>query len=159
MDDTATPDGLRSRDFNLRDARPTDIPELMSIRSSVRENALTSTTLDAADYERALTAEGRGWVCEVDGRVVGFVDARPGHGDIWALFVREAYEGRGIATALMDEAEAWMFAQGLEEIRLTTMPGTRAERLYERRGWTRCGVTESGDVELVLRRRERAERG
>ena len=137
--------------FTLRDARPEDIPELMSIRNSVRENPLTTMILTAAHYERAMTSEGRMWVACVDDTIAGFVNARHVHGDIWALFVREAYERRGIARALMDVAESRMFSQGLGEIHLTTGPGTRAERLYRARGWKQRGVAADGDLQFALR--------
>lgn len=135
-----------------RPARVDDIPDLMSIRGSVRENALVSTVLTEDDYVRAMTTEGRAWVCEVDGEVVGFSCGRTARGDIWALFLRQAYEGRGIGSALMDMAERWMFEQGLEEIWLVTAPGTRAERLYQRRGWVERGMKPTGEAEYVLSR-------
>lgn len=120
---------------DVRPARLTDIPALMEIRASVRENALVALRLSREDYVQALTVDGRGFVCDVDGQSVGFVCGRPSTGDIWALFVREAYQGRGIGSALLDIAESWMFEQGLAALTLTTAPGTRAERLYRLRGW------------------------
>lgn len=130
-----------------------DIADLIAIRNAVRENALVSTVLTADDYARAMTVEGRAWLCEADGETVGFACGRLVQGDIWALFMRESHEGRGIGSALMDLVEAWMFEQGIEQIWLTTSPGTRAERLYRRRGWVQRGMKPSGEAEYVLRRR------
>ena len=84
---------------------------------------------------------------------MGFVCGRPPKKDIWALFVRPEYEGRGIGTALMTLVEAWMFEQGLEALTLSTAPGTRAERLYQRRGWEDGGV--AGPFERTYRLRKR----
>jgi GNAT superfamily N-acetyltransferase len=126
-------------------AQVADIPALMEIRGAVRENQLVNLRLGPKDYLQALTTDGRGWVCEHDGRVVGFVCGRPAKKDVWAVFVSPESEGRGIGTALMALIETWMFEQGLDAITLTTAPGTRAERLYQRRGWKAdgpCGLVE-----------------
>lgn len=137
-----------------RPARVDDIGDLMSIRNNVRENALVSTVLTADDYVQAMTVDGRAWVCEVAGEIVGFACGRTVQGDIWALFLRETHEGQGIGSALMGIVELWMFEQRLDEIWLVTSPGTRAERLYQRRGWVKRGIKPTGEVEYVLRRPE-----
>lgn len=134
----------------VRDATLEDIEEMMSIRNSVRENALVNTVIARDDYVKAMTQEGRAWVCEVEGTVVGFSCGRPDPGDIWALFVRESFEGRGIGNRLMDAVEAWMFEQGLDEIWLRTSPNTRADRLYRHRGWNCLGLQSSGELEFRL---------
>jgi GNAT superfamily N-acetyltransferase len=121
--------------YRYRPATVEDIPVLMEIRNAVRENQLVSTRLTRDDYEWALTIDGRGWVCEDEGVVVGFVCGRTTQKDIWALFMRESHEGRGIGYALMEIIEEFMFGEGLAEIFLRTAPKTRAERLYKRRGW------------------------
>lgn len=141
---------MSSDEVQYRTARVEDIDVLMDIRNGVRENALVNTVLTKEDYVQALTTEGRAWVCEADGQVVGFSCGRPGKGDIWALFLRQAYEGRGIGNALMQLVEDWMFTQGLAEIWLVTSPGTRAERLYQRRGWSERGMTAHGEAKYIL---------
>ncbi len=124
---------------------------MMTIRNGVRENALISTVIDAEDYRQAMFRDGRAWVCEADGAVVGFSCGRTVQGDVWALFVDRGYEGRGIGSGLMDRVEAWMFDQGVTEIWLVTAPGTRAERLYQRRGWHALGLQPSGEMKFRLR--------
>lgn len=135
-----------------RPARVEDIPDLMSIRNSVRENALVSTVLTTDDYVQAMTVDGRAWVCEVAGEIVGFSCGRRVQGDIWALFVRQAHEGQGIGGALLQLVERWMFEQGLDEVWLVTAPDTRAERLYQHRGWTKIRLEATGEVKYVLSR-------
>jgi len=129
-----------------------DIPRLMCIRNGVRENALVSTTLTSEDYRKAMFDDGCAWVCEIDGMVVGFANARDVHADIWALFVDEGFERRGVGTGLMDLAEAWIFERGIDTVRLRTAPGTRAERLYLERGWSRVGTSPQGEAVLELTR-------
>ena len=125
--------------LEYRPAQLADIPALMEIRGAVRENRLVNLRLTPADYVQALTVDGRAWVCKDDGQVVGFVCGRPEKKDIWALFVRPESEGRGIGTALLALIETWLFDQGLDAISLSTAPGTRAERLYKKRGWRAQG--------------------
>ena len=138
--------------LHYRPAEVADIPALMAIRNGVRENRLVSMVIGHDDYLAALTLDGRAWVCEDDGEVVGFVCGRPRHRDVWALFLLESHHRRGIGNALMEIVEAWMFEQGVEEIQLSTAPGTRAERLYQRRGWRSLGALPSGEVAYCLRR-------
>jgi GNAT superfamily N-acetyltransferase len=127
----------------LRPATVDDIAAMKAIRDGVRENALTSGPIEHADYVRGITVDGRAWVAEVDGEVVGFACGRLVQRDIWALFVREDHEGRGIGRALMDLVERWML-DNVPRIELATEPGTRAERFYRRRGWTCDGATANG---------------
>ena len=43
-----------------------------------------------------MTKDGRAWLCESDGEIVGFVNGRLVQGDIWTLFLRQPHEGQGI---------------------------------------------------------------
>jgi hypothetical protein len=58
---------------SFREATIQDIPQIQMVRHSVRENVLSDpglvTDKDCADY---LIRRGRGWVCESDGKIVGF---------------------------------------------------------------------------------------
>ncbi len=129
-----------------------DIPALMLIRNSVRENRLVTKSIGHEEYVTALTVDGRAWLCESDGEVVGFVCGRLKQADIWALFLKQEYERRGIGSELMALVERWMFSNDLPSIVLTTAPGTRAERLYLRRGWIRVGTEPSGEAMFRLDR-------
>jgi GNAT superfamily N-acetyltransferase len=139
--------------IEYRAAKLADIPALMEIRGAVAENRLVHLRLESGDYVQALTLEGHGFVAEADGQLVGFACGRPVHKDIWALFVRPAYEGRGIGSALLGLTVQWLFMQGLEEIVLTTAPGTRAERLYQRKGWEDVGPAGSAERRYRLRKK------
>ena len=125
---------------------------MKEIRDNVRENALISAVIEHPDYEQAISIDGRAWVCIDGGVVVGFVCGRLAQRDIWALFVRQSHERRGIGDALMAVVEEWMFDQGVDCIVLTTEPGTRAENLYRRRGWQCDGTTATGELRFSRRR-------
>ncbi|HEY4058178.1 MAG TPA: GNAT family N-acetyltransferase [Kofleriaceae bacterium] len=140
-------------DPRIRIAIAADIPAMKLIRDNVRENALVTRTIGESDYAKAM-AVGRAWVALDGDEVVGFACARLREGDVWALFVRESHEVRGLGTALMNEVEAFMFANGIDPILLTTAPGTRAERLYRKRGWiAEPALMKSGDLAFSLRKR------
>ncbi len=138
--------------LHFREARPGDIPRMKEIRDNVTENRLTSRSIEAADYEKALFAEGKGWVCLDETTLVGFSCGRLSQRDVWALFVDASYEGRGIGGRLMDFLEEWMFANGCQEITLSTAVGTRAERLYRRRGWRPVGMVAEVEIQFRLSR-------
>ena len=137
----------------VRIATVADVPAMKHIRDNVRENALVSGRIEEADYEQAITVDGRAWVAVDDDVVVGFACGRLVQRDIWALFLRESHERRGIGNALLATVEAWMFGEGVERIVLTTEPGTRAEKLYRRRNWQCDGANAAGELQFSLQRR------
>lgn len=121
------------------------------VRLAVRENALLDPgRITHADYLAALDAVGHTWVVEVDGAVVAFATGYR-DGSVWALFVEPAHEGRGYGTALHAVVVDWLFSLGHARLRLTTGPGTRAERFYLARGWQPAGTDPGGDVQLERR--------
>ena len=130
----------------LRPAERRDVLAIQRVRHSVRENRLTSTVISDADVVEAIERTGRGWVVEVDGEVVAFAVGNAETGNIWALFVDPAHEGRGHGRRLHDEMLAWLWGRGLERLWLTTAPGTRAQRFYEAAGWQNGGVQPSGEL-------------
>ena len=60
--------------------------------------------------------------------------------NLWQLFVRPAWQGRGIATVLIEAAASEARRRGFTRMRLWTPQGQRrARRFYEREGWTQTG--------------------
>ncbi len=133
--------------MQVRTATAADIPAMQAVRLAVRENALSSPhRITAEDYSSAL-AQGCGWVAEVSGVVVGFAFGQRS-GNVWALFVDPAHEGRGIGRALHSELVRWMEHNARRPIWLTTAPATRAEGFYRAHGWIDCGMAQSGERRL-----------
>ena len=61
--------------------------------------------------------------------------------NLWQLFVRPPWQGRGVATRLMRTAEAEARRRGFTRIRLwTPRDAARARRFYEREGWAATGA-------------------
>lgn len=139
--------------LSYREATLDDIPDLIEIRLSVTENVLS----DPGSVTPAVCAEylgdiGKGWVCEADGRLVGFSIACLRDSSIWALFIRPGYEGQHIGGTLLKYAVDWLFAMAAEKIFLTTGADTRADRFYEGQGWSRGELLPNGEVCFTLPR-------
>lgn len=127
-----------------RRARHDDIPDLMAIRASVRENVLSDPARIPADaYRRWIDGPGI-WLWDDAGSVLGFAAADPRDGSIWALFVIPAAEGRGIGRALLAATLDDLRSAGWTTARLTTQPGSRADRFYRRGGWVPHGIAADG---------------
>ena len=135
------PDAL----YTIRPATRQDMPGLWEVRYSVRENTLTPGRISDAELRRNIEHDGRGWVAEQGGRILGFVIGL-NTGSVWALFVRPEYEGRGIATRLQAAMLEWYERQPIDRLWLTTGTHTRARRFYETHGWQYAGLCGDDDV-------------
>lgn len=126
--------------FTYRQAVEGDIPKLQVIRNAVRENVLSDPARVAdADYAEHFRQPGNGWVCTKGARILGFAIADRTTSSVWALFVHPLYEGRGIGSSLLQQLLSWYFSGSALPLRLSTAPGTRAERFYRMQGWKECG--------------------
>lgn len=137
----------------IRRATETDIDAIFIVRFAVKENVLSKPTRVTRemciDY---LDKLGRGWVCEIDGRVVGFSYAASADHSIWALFVMPEFEGHGIGKALLKLAVDWLFEIGAERVVLSTEANTRADHFYLAQGWTRGEMKDEVEVKYALER-------
>ena len=126
--------------MHFREAGLNDIAQIQVVRHAVKENILSDPALvtdaDCADY---LTRRGKGWVCEMDGKIVGFSIGDLKDHNVWALFIVPEAEGRGIGKKLMKLLLDWYFSQTEETIWLSTGQHTRAEQFYRQQGWKEAG--------------------
>jgi GNAT superfamily N-acetyltransferase len=133
----------------IRLAKSTDIPRLMEIRNSVRENRLSDPSrVTLADYHWFIDHAGL-HIWEDDGVIKGLSAGDPRNGSIWALFVDPAFEGQGIGQALIRESCKALHVAGHRIASLTTDSGTRAERFYERNGWIAGGLDDRGEMRFT----------
>jgi len=135
----------------FREAEKRDISDMMEVRMSVRENVLQTPGLVTpeitADF---ILRRGKGWVCEVNGSVIGFSIADLEEKNIWALFVKPGYEGKGIGRKLHELMMDWYFTKTRDTAWLGTAPETRAESFYSRAGWKRAGIVHQGEVKFEM---------
>ena len=135
----------------LRLATLADIDAMHQLRLSVQENMLADPQRVVPEhYVPMLEKHGRGWVYELEGKIVGFAVADQRRRNIWALFVDPAFEGRGIGRALHDAMVRWLFERGSDPLWLTTEPNTRAEQFYSTAGWRRAGIEANGELRFEL---------
>ena len=136
----------------FREATVTDIPQIQIVRNSVKENQLSNPALVTdKDCEEFITIRGKGWVCEVERRIVGFSIADLKENNIWALFVHPHYEGSGIGKRLHRLMLDWYFSQTQQTAWLGTAPNTRAEAFYKKQGWTEVGTHGKGETKFEMK--------
>jgi len=135
----------------IREALVSDIKQIQKVRNSVIENPLSNPALVTdQDCEEFMTVRGKGWVCEIDGKIVGFSIADLKDNNIWALFIQPGFDKRGIGRKLHDLMLNWYFAQTKETVWLGTAPGTRAELFYRKSGWTEIGMHGKGEIKFEM---------
>lgn len=130
-----------------REAKIEDIEQIQIVRNSVKENTLSNPNLVTdKDCEIFLTVRGKGWVCEIENRIVGFAIADLQDNNIWALFLHPEFEKKGIGRQLHKIMLDWYFMQTKTTVWLGTAFNTRAEQFYRRAGWIEVGT--HGDKEI-----------
>lgn len=121
------------------------------VRMSVLENRLRNpASVQLSDYAAILDRGGRGWVAELDGRIVGLAVADLARSNVWALFVDPEVEGQGIGRQLHNTMMDWTFSAGIDRVWLNTEPGTRAEGFYRAAQWRYAGPEPSGEVRFEM---------
>ena len=128
--------------MKIREIEVADIPALFAVRVVTHENRMTLEELSAVgvtpeSVRRRLESSFRGWLCEVDERVVGFAMGDGATGEMEVIAVLPEFVGRGIGSALLRRVEAWLIAQGCTRLWLTTDvdPNLKAYRFYRAHGW------------------------
>lgn len=141
----------KSNSMLFREAKTADIKQIQVVRNAVKENRLSDPSrVTDSDCEEFIRIRGKGWVCEVQGRIVGFAIADLRENNIWALFVHPEFEGMGIGKQLHDTMLDWYFSQTKTAVWLGTMPNTRAETFYRKRGWTEVGSHGNGEIKFLM---------
>jgi len=141
--------------MNIRAAEVKDIPQIQVVRNLVKENRLSDPALvPDSDVEDYITRRGRGWVCEINGQIVGFAIADLVDNNIWALFIHPGFEKLGIGKKLHDEMLNWYFSQTDKTVWLGTSPKTRAELFYRKAGWKEIGMHGKGEIKFEMTKDE-----
>jgi len=139
--------------MQFRVAVTDDIPQMMVVRLSVTENRLSdSSVITEQDCKNYLQNRGRGWVCEANGKILGFAIVDLPGNNVWALFVDPDSEKKGIGRQLQTLMLDWYFENKDEDIWLSTAKGSRAESFYNSSGWESAGRTKSGDEKFIMKK-------
>ncbi|MGV3642244.1 MAG: GNAT family N-acetyltransferase [Adhaeribacter sp.] len=119
----------------FREAKSQDIEKMHAIRLADTESHPQDPHLQQpADFHRLLE-NGKGWVCEVDGDLLGFALADLSQARVEALFVRPGVESDFICRMLHDMMTSWCFARGVPRLLLGSQPPLRAQAFYLKAGW------------------------
>lgn len=135
----------------FRTADLSDIKQMQVVRHLVKENTLSNPDLvpdkDVAYY---ISEKGKGWICEINGQLVGFSIIDLLENSVWALFVDPDFAEKGIGKHLHKLMLDWYFQQTKDKVVLGTAPNTRAERFYTLQGWTQVGSYPNGELKFEL---------
>ena len=135
----------------FREAKIEDIKQIQIVRNSVKENTLSDPNLVTDDdCKEFMTVRGKGWVCEIDNRIVGFAIADLKENNIWALFLDPKFEKIGIGQQLHKRMLDWYFMQTKNKVWLGTAFNTRAENFYRKAGWTEVGLHGRKEIKFEM---------
>ena len=137
--------------WQFREAEIDDINQVQFVRNAVKENRLSDPALvQDKDVEEYMTNRGKGWVCEVDKRIVGFAIADLIENNVWALFVHPEFEAMGVGKQLHQIMMDWYFLHTKEKIWLGTDPNSRAYEFYKMQGWKEVGTHGKGEIKFEM---------
>ena len=145
--------------MNIREAQIEDIETLFNIRTSVIENhqsreELVTLGITPETVAEMLQSDCRAWIAEIDEQPIAFSMANAAEKTIFAMFVLPSFEGRGAGRALMQQAEQWLWLQGVEEICLLTGndPNLRAYGFYLHLGWIPVDIQPDGQIKFLKKK-------
>ncbi|MBD2093779.1 GNAT family N-acetyltransferase [Trichocoleus sp. FACHB-591] len=145
--------------MHIRVGQLEDIEILFEIRTSVTKNhqsreEIAALGITPETVAGMLQTDCAAWLAEIDNQPIAFSIANATEKTIFGMFVLPAYEGRGAGRALMQQAEAWLWSQGAEEIWLLTGndPTLRAYGFYLHLGWLPTSVEPDGEMKFVKQR-------
>ena len=136
-----------------------DLPSAFAVRLSTIENAVTMEELEE-DYgitpeslSKAMESDVHGWICEDDGKVVGFSMGDRSSGEVQVVAVLPTHECSGIGKNLLSHVQDWLFSEGYEDVWLLANPdpNIRASGFYRELGWKATGIMRGYDEVLKLR--------
>lgn len=115
--------------MKIREIKKSDIEDILTVRTSTIENHFS--LVDLADIgitkqtvSHWLDGSIRGWVCEISGRIVGFVMGDRKTAEILVIALLPEYERQGIGQLLMATVQNWLWSFGHDNIWLWSNPDT-----------------------------------
>ena len=136
----------------IRELIAADIQDVLVLRKSTVENIVTQEDFDAwgvstDSLARALNDNVKGWVYEVEGKIVGYVMAASDSAQVLVLAVHPQFEGKGVGGGLLGVAESWLCSNGHSRLWLKTSTNKsfRAYGFYLHHGWRSTGEIEGKD--------------
>ena len=134
-----------------REALIEDIKQIQLVRNAVKENTLSDPNqVTDEDCKEYIILRGKGWVCELEGHIIGFAIVDLKENNVWALFISPEHEGKGIGKYLHDLMLNWYFSKKNETLWLGTGMNTKAVFFYRKRGWTEVGMHGLKEIKFEM---------
>lgn len=137
--------------MHIREIQPDDMQAIFDVRVATWGNSrgleeLAALGITHESVKEMLKDSHRGWLCSDGDRVVGFAMGNRETGEMWVIAVLEEHEDRGIGKRLIQRVEDWLFAEGWDEIWLTTYvdENNRAVGFYRHLGWEDWKIESDG---------------
>jgi len=97
----------------FRRTAPADLSMLFDIRVAVKENIVTQEFLTfigitIESLSALLETTHHGWLCEVDGQIVGFAIGNKSNSELEVIAVLPDHEGKGIGSRLVNLVQVWL---------------------------------------------------
>uniref|UniRef100_UPI003216B2CD GNAT family N-acetyltransferase n=1 Tax=uncultured Draconibacterium sp. TaxID=1573823 RepID=UPI003216B2CD len=128
--------------MKFREITLQDIPAIFEVRVATDENNFTYEELQESGIsfetvEAKLKTTYKGWLCEIENQVTGFIIADKKTAEIWVIAVLPDYINKSIGSQLLKLAEHWLLSCGKEKLWLVTDPDKklRAYSFYLKNGW------------------------
>lgn len=143
--------------LTYRTAIPDDIAACIELRGKTRENAVSVERLRALGVTleswSADVADGNylGYVCEEEGRMVGYCFGDKTTGEIVVLALLPEWEGKGIGKRLLDRVVRDFVTLGYRRVFLgcSSNPAVRSYGFYRHLGWRSTGTFDAANDEVL----------
>lgn len=143
--------------MEYRPASPEDTAECVAIRGKTRENAfneeqLRSIGITAESWaENIRTGALPGYLCIVDGNIIGYCFGSRETGEIEVLIVLPDFEDRGIGRELLQRTSRRLAELGHRRLYLgcSPYPTSRSYGFYRRLGWKSTGTFDARGDEIL----------
>ena len=142
---------------HFRPATPGDIARCIEIRGLTRENAVSASRLaelgiTEASWSMQVGSDTLpGFVCTVEGRIVGYCFGSGGTGEVVVLAMLPQYEGLGLGKALLGLCMAELRSRGQTRLFLgcSANPAHRSHGFYRHLGWRPTGSVDAHGDEIL----------
>jgi ribosomal protein S18 acetylase RimI-like enzyme len=143
--------------YIFREATSADVEATIELRGKTRENPVSREKLEqyginyqslSVAYESGIS---KGYVCTLDGIVVGFCNGDVSTGEVLVLAVAPDHEGQGVGKLLLSQVSGWLFSSGHSKLWLAADPDSnvRAHGFYRHCGWEPAGRLDDRGDEIL----------
>ena len=151
------PRSMHAGEPEYRPATAEDVPACLVLRGRTRENAIPADRLAAIGITEASWSEDvrrgvlPGYVCTVDGAIVGYCFGEVGTGEVVVLALLPDHEGQGIGRHLLGLVVDHLCQAGHARLFLgcSADPCTRSHGFYRHLGWRSTGTTDANGDEVL----------